>query len=84
MLSGFLGAKEDSPFYRYRDALSGVQDDFVGFNTGNGEKLSYSQGAGLAWLCLAVAYILYISGVESSILTLYFWGLKNYSMPDGL
>ena len=32
-----------------------VQDDYVGFDTGNGEKLSYSQAACLAWLCLAVA-----------------------------
>ena len=27
-----------------------VQGDFVGFNTGNGEKLCNSQAAGLAWL----------------------------------
>ena len=26
-----------------------VQGDYVGFNTGNGEKLSYNQAAGLAW-----------------------------------
>ena len=32
-----------------------VQGDRLGFNTGNGEKLSYSQAAGLAWLCLTVA-----------------------------
>ena len=31
-----------------------VQGDYAGFNTGNGEKLSYSQAACLAWLCLAV------------------------------
>ena len=29
--------------------------DYIGFNTGNGEKLSYSQAAGLSWLSLAVA-----------------------------
>ena len=27
-----------------------IQGDYVGFNTGNGEKPSYSQAAGLAWL----------------------------------
>ena len=32
-----------------------VQGDYVGYYTGNGEKLNYSQAAGLAWLCLAVA-----------------------------
>ena len=32
-----------------------IQADYVGFNTGNGEKLSYSQVAGMAWLCLDVA-----------------------------
>ena len=32
-----------------------VQGDYIGFNTRNGEKLSYSQADGLAWLCLAVA-----------------------------
>ena len=33
--------------------LALIQGDYVGFNTGNGEKLSYSQAAGLAcsaWL----------------------------------
>ena len=48
----------------------GVQDDYVGVNTGNGENLSYSQALGLAWLCLAVAYFLSISGVESYLVTL--------------
>ena len=32
-----------------------VQCDYVGFNTGNGENLSYSQDTCLAWLCLAAA-----------------------------
>ena len=32
-----------------------IQGDYIGFNTGNGEKLTYSQAAGLAWLCLSVA-----------------------------
>ena len=33
----------------------GMQGDCVGLNTGNGEKLSYSQATGPAWICLAVA-----------------------------
>ena len=32
-----------------------VKGDYVVFNTGNEEKLSYSQADGLAWLYLAVA-----------------------------
>ena len=35
--------------------LSHEQGDYVGINTGNGEKLSYSQATGLAWLYLAAA-----------------------------
>ena len=35
--------------------VKSVHDNSVGFNTGNGEKLIYSQRAGLACLCLAVA-----------------------------
>ena len=27
-----------------------LRDDYLGFNTGNGEKLSYNQAAGLALL----------------------------------
>ena len=33
-----------------------VQGDYVGFNSGNGEKLSYNQ----EWLCLAAAKFLSI------------------------
>ena len=33
-----------------------VQGDCVGFSTGNGKKLSYSQAAGLAWLCLFLCF----------------------------
>ena len=32
-----------------------LQGDYVGFNIGNGEKLSYNEATDLAWLCLAVA-----------------------------
>ena len=57
---------EHGPIYRYfrvsdpkyRSPLARLSElklsDYVGFDTGNGEKLSYSQAAGLAWLCLAV------------------------------
>ena len=44
-----------------------VLGDYVGFNTVNGEKLSYNQaepGQAMA-SCLAVAQFLSISGVES-------------------
>ena len=36
-------------------AANTVQGDYIGFNTGNGEKLISSQAAGLAWLGLVVA-----------------------------
>ena len=48
-----------------------VQGDYVGFNTGNGEKLRYSQVARLALLCLDVAELLSIFGVVSYVVTLY-------------
>ena len=48
-----------------------VQGDFVGFNIGNGEKLSYSQAVGLAWLCLAAVNFLSISGDEYYAVTLF-------------
>ena len=32
-----------------------VGGDCVGFNTGNGEHLSYRLAGGLAWLCLALS-----------------------------
>ena len=32
-----------------------LRGDYMRFTTGNGEKLSYSQAADLAWLCLVVA-----------------------------
>ena len=46
-----------------------VQGDYVGFNTGNGEKRSYSRAVQAS--CLAVALFLSISGVESYVVTLY-------------
>ena len=38
-----------------REGHIAVPGDYVGFNTGNREKLGYSQAADLAWLCWALA-----------------------------
>ena len=63
-LSSMLPITESGPF------STNAQGDYAGFNTGNGEKLSYGQGADLAWLCLAVASFFSLSGVESCVVTL--------------
>ena len=50
VLTGCIGdgvtAAALKPFFV--SLLKYVQGDYIGFNTGNGEKLSYSQAAGLA------------------------------------
>ena len=43
--------------------------DYVGFNTGNGENLSYSKAVVMALLCCSL--VLSISGVESYVVNLY-------------
>ena len=51
--------------------ISTTQGDYVGFNTGNVERLIYSQAETGQASCLAVAWFLSISGVQSYIVTLY-------------
>ena len=48
-----------------------VQGDYVGFNTGNEEKLSCNQAELGQASCLAVAEFLSISSVKSYVDTLY-------------
>ena len=57
-----------------------IQGELAGFNPGKGEKLSKSKAYCLARLCLAVAYFLSNSGVESSVVT----PLYISSTPFGL
>ena len=48
-----------------------VQGDYVGFNTGNGEKLIYSKAELSHASCSAQAKFASISGVECYVVTLY-------------
>ena len=47
-----------------------VQDGYIGFNTGNGKKLSYSQAELGQGNYLVIANFFYISSVESNVATL--------------
>ena len=49
--------------------LAGLQGDYIGFNTGNGEKLSNSQAE--PGQLLGCGLVPFISGVEFYVVTLY-------------